>query len=163
MVLYWSLQIKIIQWNLTNQFILVFCGTLHTPCCKKFWICKTFAGIWSAIFLTYHSHILGYLLNLSFFPILVLVFNCNILRQFDMVVSSFSTKKYKIFKMCLIFLVIQTCCVSSRYDTWLNGDVTVILVIQNVTETYTAPELRFQLSFYQITQSKEECKRLVYS
>lgn len=82
--------------------------------------------------------------------------------QFEMVVSSFSTKTYKIFKMCLIFLVIQTCCVSSPYDTWLNGDVIVILNIQNVTETYTAPELRFQLSFYLITRSKEEYKRLYY-
>ena len=50
----------------------------------------TFASICSAISVTHYSHILGYSLNLLFFPVLVSLVNVDILLPFKMVVFFFS-------------------------------------------------------------------------
>ena len=48
-----------------------------------------FAGICSAISVTRYIHILGYSLNLLFFPVLVVLVNFAILYQLELVVFSF--------------------------------------------------------------------------
>ena len=48
-----------------------------------------FAGICSAISVARYIHILGYSLNLLFFPVLVVLVNFAILYQLELVVFSF--------------------------------------------------------------------------
>ena len=63
--------------------------TVATVRCEKKHIFYTFAGIRSAISVTRYNHILGYSLNLLFFPVLVLLVNVGILSELELVVFSF--------------------------------------------------------------------------